>query len=510
MVRRLGRTAGRCGPTHPEWTQQEGAKTVTLSEITTDTWLVLGGIATFFVVLAGLILTRRPVGSAVDTGEIDRLRFERDDWRTRQERAAADLSVAREALARLDGVTEERDRLRETLEAVTSERNGLNVAHEALKTEYEATQRHHGEKLAELDKARERLSEQFKLTANEILKASGAELHKQSNDNLQVLLKPLREQLTEFRAKVEKDSEQRHGHAGEIKQLMETVRKDAARMSDDAQKLANALRSSSKVQGDWGEMVLASILERAGLRENEHYITQSTERTEEGALLRPDVIVEMPGSHRLVIDSKVSLTAFERCVNADDEEARSTALKQHLASVKAHIKALGEKDYAKLYEGVNFTLMFIPLEGAASLALQNDPELSAYAWDRNVMIATPTTLMMAMRTVGNLWTIDSQNRHAIEIADRAGALYDKFEGFVGDLETVGKRIDGAKDAWAAAKGKLVEGRGNLVRQTEMLKTLGANARKSLPTAYLDAAGADEDGPADPPAPALAAPEAVDS
>ena len=484
---------------------------MTLTDISPETWLVLAGMAVLLGVM--LVIWLRPRGAASDAGpdpELERLRAERDDWRMRQEEGATALAAAREALARQEGVTAERDGLRTKLETVTEERNSLNARHESLKTEHDATQRHHGEKLAELEKARERLSEQFKLTANDILKASGAELNKQSTENLQTLLKPLREQLSEFRTKVETDAKERHGHAGEIKQLMETVRKDAARMSDDAQKLANALRSSSKVQGDWGEMVLASILERAGLRENEHYVTQSTERTEEGALLRPDVIVKMPGEHQLVIDSKVSLTAFERCVNAEDDEARNAALKQHLASVRAHIKALGEKDYAKLYEGVNFTLMFIPLEGAASLALQNDPELSSYAWDRNVMIATPTTLMMAMRTVGNLWTIDRQNRHAIDIADRAGALYDKFEGFVGDLETVGKRIDGAKDAWAAAKGKLVEGRGNLVRQTEMLKSLGANARKSLPAEYLDAAGAEEAETDDTPKPALTAPEAVDS
>lgn len=488
--------------------------TVTLTDISLETWLILGSVAVVLVVLVVLLVRKPAETGPVDTSELDRLREERDDWRRRQEATALDLASAREAAARLDGVVEERDRLRATLETVTAERNTLNARHEALKTEHDAAQRHHGEKLAELEKARERLSEQFKLTANEILKASGAELNKQSTENLQTLLKPLREQLTEFRTKVETDAKERHGHAGEIKQLMETVRKDASRMSEDAQNLANALRSSSKVQGDWGEMVLASILERAGLRDNEHFFTQSTERNAEGALLRPDVIVEMPGGHRLVIDSKVSLTAFERCVNADDDETRNAALKQHLASVKAHIKALGDKDYAKLYEGVDFTLMFIPLEGAASLALQNDPELSSYAWDRNVMIATPTTLMMAMRTVGNLWTIDRQNRHAIEIADRAGALYDKFEGFVSDIDTVGKRIDSAKDAWSAAKGKLVEGRGNLVRQTEMLKSLGANARKSLPSEYLDAAGADESaetgGVDTTPKPALTAPEAVDS
>ena len=478
-----------------------------LTEIALETWLILAAIGLVGVMLGALLLRRPQAEDGFSSDEAERLRTERDEWRDRAEASAETAASVREQLARLESVAEERDRLRAKLDELVREKDGLARDHASLKAAHEASLAHHADKLAELDKARERLTEQFKLTANEILKASGAEMNRQSTENLQILLKPLRDQLSEFRTKVETDAKERSGHAGEIKMLMETVRKDAARMSEDAQNLANALRSSSKVQGDWGEMVLATILERAGLRENEHYFTQQTERNDEGALLRPDVIVEMPGEHRLVIDSKVSLTAFERCVNADDEEVRKTALKQHLASVRAHIKALGEKDYARLYEGVNFTLMFIPLEGAASLALQNDTELSAFAWDRNVMIATPTTLMMAMRTVGNLWTIDRQNRHAIDIADRAGALYDKFEGFVSDLENVGKRIDSAKDAWTAAKGKLVEGRGNLVRQTEMLKTLGANARKSLPAEYLDAAGAES---ADDDRPALSAPEAVDS
>jgi len=476
-----------------------------LTEIAPETWLLLGGLALVILLLAVLILRRPKAQDGFAADQAGTLRAERDQWRETAELRASEAGEAREKLARLESVREERDRLLKQSEELRAERDRLASDFASLKSEHDATQRHHGEKLAELDKARERLTEQFKLTANEILKTSGAELNKQSTENLQTLLNPLRDQLKDFREKVEKDATERSGHAGEIKQLMETVRKDAHQMSEDAKNLANALRSSSKVQGDWGEMVLATILERAGLRENEHYFTQQTERNDDGALLRPDVIVEMPGEHRLVIDSKVSLVAFERCVNEEDETARKTALKQHITSVRAHIKALGEKDYARLYEGVNFTLMFVPLEGAASLALQNDPELSSYAWDRNVMIATPTTLMMAMRTVGNLWTIDRQNRHAIDIADRAGALYDKFEGFVSDLETVGKRIDGAKDAWSAAKGKLVEGRGNLVRQAEMLKTLGANARKALPSEYLDAAGLDEDD-ASGEARALSAPE----
>ena len=477
-----------------------------LTSIGLETWLLLGGLVLILALLAVLVLRRPAAGDGFSAGEVETLRAERDDWREKAEAKASEAAAARENLARLEAAAEERDRVREQFEALREEHAGLARDHASLKTRLDAAERHHAEKLEELEKARERLTEQFKLTASEILKTSGEALNKQSSESLKTLLNPLREQLTEFRTKVETDAKERSGHAGEIKQLMETVRKDASQMSEDAKNLANALRASSKVQGDWGEMVLATILERAGLYEGEHFHTQASERNAEGALLRPDVIVDMPGGHRLVIDSKVSLTAFERCVNAEDEEMRTAALKQHIASVRTHIKTLGEKDYASLYEGVDFTLMFIPLEGAASLALQNDPELSGYAWDRNVMIATPTTLMMAMRTVGNLWMIDRQNRNAIDIADRAGALYDKFEGFVSDLETVGKRIDGAKDAWSSARSKLVEGRGNLVGQTEKLKKLGAKARKSLPAEYLEAAGADGDDDL----PALEAADALDS
>lgn len=475
-----------------------------LTDIALETWLVLGGLGLVILLLAVMLLRRPGAASGVAPEQVEALRAERDEWRETAERHAADAGAARERLARLESAVEERDRLRRQVEALLQEKDELSRSFHSLQSAHEAAQRHHEDKLAELEKARERLSEQFKLTANEILKASGAELNKQSTENLQTLLKPLREQLSEFRAKVETDAKERSGHAGEIKQLMETVRKDAARMSEDAKNLANALRSSSKVQGDWGELVLSSILERAGLREGHEFFTQQSETTEDGARRRPDIVVELPGKQRLVIDSKVSLTAFERCVNAEEEEERGAALKQHIASVRNHIKALGEKDYAQFYEGVSFTLMFVPLEGAASLALQNDPEISVYAWERDVMIATPTTLMMAMRTVQNLWTIDRQNQNAREIARRAGALYDKFEGFVGDLEKVGQRIDAAKGAWHDAKNKLVDGRGNVIRQTEMLKKLGAATKKSLPDSYLDAAGLDEEEGEAPRA--LAAPE----
>jgi DNA recombination protein RmuC len=466
-----------------------------VSDIGFETWLVLGSLGVVLSLLVVILLNRG--ANRGENAELTALETDRDKWRDEAEAAGRDL-------ARAEMVSEERDRLRLSLTELEAARDKLAADHAALTARHEATLQHHDEKLADLERARKQLTESFKLTANEILKTSGEELNKRGTENLQTLLKPLREQLKGFQENVIKDAEKRVGQTTQIKTLIETLHGDARQMSDDAKSLTNALRSSSKVQGDWGELVLATILERAGLREGEEFFTQETKSTEDGTRRRPDVVVDMPGKQRLVIDSKVSLTAFERCVNAEDDDERTLALKQHITSMRAHIKALGDKDYANLYEGVSFTLMFIPLEGAASLALQNDPEIAIYAWERDVMIATPTTLMMAMRTVQNLWTIDRQNQNARQIADRAGKLYDKFEGFVGDLEKIGTRIGQASDAWHDAKGKLTDGAGNLVRQTEQLKALGAKTKKALPDDYLDAAGV-EDEPK-----ALAAPEVVES
>lgn len=460
-------------------------------------YLVGTGLLGLLIVL---VLLRKPQGaSGLDPKALEEIRLDRDSWRETAEARAIEAQDARERLARLETAAEERDRLRDSLETLKQEKDALDREFARLKAEHQSAQTHHAEKLAELEKARVGLSDTFKNLANEILQSRGEALNKQGTEALQTLLKPLREQLDGFQKKVIEDSEKRFGQTSELKTLVSTLHADARQMSDDAKNLANALRSQSKVQGDWGEFVLASILERAGLREGQEYFTQASETTSEGSRLRPDVVVDMPNNQKLVIDAKVSLTAFERCVNADTEEERTKALKHHLTSVKAHIKTLGEKDYPALYEGVSFTLMFIPLEGAASLALQNDPDLAAYAWDRDVMIATPTTLMMAMRTVQNLWVIERQNQNAKEIADRAGKLYDKFEGFVKDLDNLGTRLDQAQAAWHDAKGKLTDGRGNLVSQTQKLKRLGASTKKSLPDDYLAAAGVGDDEDDDTPA-----------
>jgi DNA recombination protein RmuC len=440
-----------------------------MMQLALESWIYLGGVAAILAVLIWLALRKPKAAAGVDPERLYEIRAERDDWRTRAESAVRDLADARARIA------------------------GLEAA-------LEADRAHHAEKLEALEMARKSLDEAFEQTAQRVLKASGAELQVRSTETLTSLLKPLREQLDGFRQQVVADSEKRVGQTSALHQLVQTLHADARTMSSEAKNLANALRSQSKIQGDWGEMVLSSILEKAGLREGAEFQTQTSETGPDGARLRPDVVVAMPNNQRLVIDSKVSLTAFERCVNAETDEERGAALKAHLTSVRTHIRSLGEKDYAKLYEGVSFTLMFIPLEGAASLALQNDPELAAFAWERDVMIATPTTLMMAMRTVHNLWTIDRQNQNARDIAQRAGLLYDKFEGFLTDLDKVGDQIGRARGSWEEARKKLVDGRGNLVSQVETLRKLGANTKKRLGDDWLAASGEDEDDePEAPPA-----------
>jgi DNA recombination protein RmuC len=437
-----------------------------MMQLALESWIYLGGVAAILVVLIVLALRKPQAAAGVDPERLNELRAERDEWRAKAESSAQEASRAQTSIARLE-------------------------------TALEAERAHHAEKLQALEAARKTLDEAFEQTAQRVLKASGAELQVRSTETLTTLLKPLREQLDGFRKQVIDDSEKRVGQASALHQLVQTLHADARTMSSEAKNLANALRSQSKVQGDWGEMVLSSILEKAGLREGSEFQTQTSETGPDGARLRPDVVVAMPNNQRLVIDSKVSLTAFERCVNAETDEERGAALKAHLASVRAHIRSLGDKDYAQLYEGVSFTLMFIPLEGAASLALQNDPELAAFAWERDVMIATPTTLMMAMRTVHNLWTIDRQNQNARDIAQRAGLLYDKFEGFLTDLDKVGDQIGRARGSWEEARKKLVDGRGNLVSQVETLRKLGASTKKRLGEDWLDAAGEDEADEAPP-------------
>jgi DNA recombination protein RmuC len=334
------------------------------------------------------------------------------------------------------------------------------------------------EKLKLLAEAKEALAEQFQNLANRIFEEKGEKLVQQNVANLDSLLRPLGERLKEFQVRVEetydKESKQRFSLQGEIQKLVEAN----ARMSADALNLANALKGDSKTQGAWGEVVLERVLEASGLQKGREYDIQVGF---EGGRSRPDVIVRLPEGKHVVVDSKVSLTAYEGYCSAEDEAGRKRELARHLDSLRAHVKGLAEKNYQSLY-GIrtpDFVLMFVPVEPAFALAGQK-PDLFDEAFARNVMIVSPTTLVISLRTIASIWRYEYQNRNAQELVRQCTALYDKFVGFVTDLEDIGKRLKAAQSSYDDAYGKLASGKGNLIRQVERIRELGLKPGKPLP------------------------------
>jgi DNA recombination protein RmuC len=330
------------------------------------------------------------------------------------------------------------------------------------------------------------MTAEFKVLADSIMVSHGETFTKQNKEQVEGILAPLREKLSEFQKGLDtahtESIKERATLAEQIRSLTET----SAKMTGETQNLTRALKGKAQTQGAWGEMILSTILEKSGLREGEEYIKQASHIGEDGARLRPDVIVNLPGGQKVVLDAKVSLKAFEEFVNAPSDVERAAALTRHIVSVRAHIKELSAKDYhSAVGSDLDYVVMFVPIEGALAVALQEEPNLTSLAAEANVAIATPTTLMIALRTIANVWQVERRNRNAEEIASRAGKIYDKFVGFLGDMDDLGGRIDKAKESFQDAMGKLSGGRGNILRQVEQLKSLGAKTSKSIPGALLD-------------------------
>lgn len=351
-----------------------------------------------------------------------------------------------------------------------------------LKSDYSSLQEKLAEQKGELAEMQEQLKIQFENLANKILDEKSEKFSKQNKESLDQILNPLGLKLEEFKKKVEetyeKGTQERSGLREQIKNMVQLNQQ----MSEDAKNLTKALKGDSKAQGNWGEVVLASILEKSGLRKDEEYFTQQSETTDDGRRLQPDVVVKLPDEKFLIVDSKVSLTAFERFTSADDETGAQSALKQHVLSVKAHVKGLSDKNYPQIYadKTPDFVLLFIPVEPAFAAALQSEPNLYNEAFEKNIVIVSPSTLLATLFTINTIWKRDRQNKYALEIADRGGALYDKFVLFAESLEEVGHRIEQTQKSYDEAKSRLSEGSGNVIRQVEMLKELGAKATKQLP------------------------------
>lgn len=337
------------------------------------------------------------------------------------------------------------------------------------------------------------LETRFENLANKILEEKSRKFTDQNKTNLTELLTPLKERINHFEEKVEKSTKENNAWNATLKEQIAGLKELNLQITHEAERLTKALKGDSKVQGDWGEIQLERILEKAGLEKEVHFTTQGSIRDEEGNLKRPDFIVNLPEDKHLIIDSKVSLTAYERLVGEENEDKQAIYLKQHLTSIRDKIKDLSEKNYQDLY-GLNapdYVMMFIPVEPAFHLAVQQDDTLYNYALEKNIILVTTSTLLAVMRTVAFIWRQDNQNKHVMEIARVGGTLYDKFEGLTQDLIKVGNSLDSTKKSYQDAMSKLTEGKGNLVSQTERLKELGAKAKKSINPKLLDRAQGNE-------------------
>lgn len=344
------------------------------------------------------------------------------------------------------------------------------------------------------EETEERLTKEFENLAHKILDLNSEKFKKQNKEQIDTLLNPLSEQIEKFKKKVEDTNEKGVERNAMLMQKINSLESLNNKLSQDALNLTNALKGDSKTQGDWGESRLELLLEKSGLTNGVHFSTQGGYKDDEGKLKKPDFIINLPDNKHLIIDSKVSLTAYVEYYNAEDELTEQQAIKRHLDSIKRHYVELSDKDYPNLY-GINapdHVLMFVPNEPALMLALNEDKNLYLNALEKNIVLVSASTLLATLSTVASIWKQEDQKRNALEIAKEGGLLYDKFEGFIQDLIKVGKSLKSSKDSYEDAMSKLTEGRGNIIKKIENLKDLGAKTKKSLPQNIIDRANQDED------------------
>ena len=423
------------------------------------------------------------LGGATAAAALLGLLYLRQYFKTQQLALLLNASEERTSLlqSELEAMSDE-GRVRQTqLKALENERNTLERDYAILHTRFDGATSAHNEKIKLLDEAKETLKQQFNQLANEIFESKSKRFEENSQERLQLLLKPFREQISSFSKQTEERFIKENSERAVLHKELSRLRELNEQITQDAKNLTNALKGENKTQGNWGEIVLARILEDSGLREGFEYATQGSFKDEAGKTLRPDVIVHLPQNKDIVIDSKVSLVAYERFMRAQTPQEKEHALKQHLSSINAHIKGLSEKRYEKL-EGVktlDFILLFMPIEGAFLLALEQDGSFFSRAYEANIMIVSPSTLLVTLRTIEHIWRTERQEQNAQEIAKQAEALYDKFVAFVEDLNRIGDQILKTQESYERALGKLSTGKGNLLRRVESMKKLGLKPKKSL-------------------------------
>ncbi|WP_024771165.1 DNA recombination protein RmuC [Aquimarina macrocephali] len=371
-------------------------------------------------------------------------------------------------------------------EEIRREKDFLNTELTRRNAEYENLQLKNASQKEEVEKLQEKFTKEFENLANKILEEKSNKFTEQNKENIKNILNPLQEKINTFEKKVEQTHKESIDYHAALRQQIVGLKDLNEQMSKEATNLTKALKGDSKMQGNWGELVLERVLEKSGLEKDREYFVQQSFTLDNGQRVMPDVVIYLPDNKKMIIDAKVTLTAYERYINEENEELRATHLKEHITSLKRHVDQLSEKNYQDLYdiESPDFILMFVPIEPAFAIAINQDSKLYNQAFEKNIVIVTPSTLLATLRTIDTMWNNEKQQRNAIEIARQAGALYDKFEGLVKDLTGVGKKIDDAKKDYSAAMNKLVEGKGNLITSVEKLKKMGAKAKKSLPEAVI--------------------------
>ncbi|MBU1927398.1 DNA recombination protein RmuC [bacterium] len=375
----------------------------------------------------------------------------------------------------------ENEELRLCIEKTLEEKNELKLQHAILNTRYEAEIQSSAEKLGAMQNAKDELSKEFKLLANQIFEDKSKQFNHTHKEQFEMLLKPFREQITNFSTQSKEqfnyETKERHLLKDELTRLKEMNKQ----LSSDAVNLTKALKGENKTQGNWGEIVLERILEQSGLRKGIEYETQSTLKNDEGKVYRPDVVIKMPEDRDIIIDSKVSLNAYERFISAENETLKSLALKEHLASIASHIRELSAKKYERL-EGINtldYVLLFMPIEGAFMVALNADGEFFKRAYENNILVVSPSTLLVTLRTIEHIWRTQKQQDHAKKIADEAEAMYEKLVGFVEEMQNIGSFLQKAQGAHDNAMKRLKSGRGNIIKRAQNMKELGLRPKKEL-------------------------------
>ncbi|EKT4498212.1 DNA recombination protein RmuC [Flavobacterium psychrophilum] len=378
-------------------------------------------------------------------------------------------------------------------EQIRTEKEVANIQLAKKEADFDSLLEKNKDQKQEVEQLQEKFTKEFENLANKILEEKTNKFTEQNKENMKNILTPLQDKILHFEKKVEDTHKESIDYHAALRQQILGLSEMNAQMSKETLNLTKALKGDSKMQGNWGELVLERVLEKSGLEKGREYIVQQSFTTAEGNRVFPDVVINLPDGKKMIVDSKVSLTAYEKYINEEDDILKSGYLKEHINSIKRHVEQLGDKNYHDLYqmESPDFVLLFIPIEPAFALALNEDTTLYNKAFEKNIVIVTPSTLLATLRTIDSMWANQKQQENALEIARQAGALYDKFEGFVADLIKIGKKIDESKVEYSGAMNKLIEGKGNLITSVEKLKKMGAKAKKALPESIINRAEANE-------------------